>query len=117
MPDLQPFTRVLGVPWFYPAPKPLPVLKQAAGSEKKTTRNSKALDWTAEQDRRIRQEYPTHNTEALAKELGRTSKQVRARATYLVVSKDRKFINTERKKTSAAYQARRKNNVAMVDGV
>lgn len=105
----QTFVKVLGVPWLYPQPEPLPALKEAAGSEK-TARNSRALNWTAEQDWRIRKEYPTANTEALAKALGRNAKQVRARATFLGVSKDRGYLNAEKRKNAATYQAARKAN-------
>lgn len=113
MPDLQPFTRVLGVPWFYPQKEPLPKLVPVR--RQGDTRNSKALVWTAEQDKRIRQEYPTHNTNALAKELGRTARQVRARAASLGITKNRVFNNAQKRHNARGFTIR-KNNVAMVDG-
>ncbi len=98
--ELQPFVRVLGVPWFYTERKLKPVLKI---EPVKPTRNSKALDWTAEQDERIRQEYPATDTNALALSLGMTAKQVRSRARQLGVSKDRDFFRKQQRRNSLKY--------------
>lgn len=87
--NLQPFSMVLGVPWFYPKPQPKPVLQIQV--VRKSTRNSRALKWTEEQDKKIVAEYPTANTRMLAQELGRTPKQLRARALFLKVHKTDSF--------------------------
>lgn len=81
--QLQPFTRVLGVPWFYPQPDS-PVRIVPAGKK------SKRVDsWTAEEERKLKRLYPTTMTNDLVEMFGfrRSKKSIVERARLLGLKK------------------------------
>lgn len=73
---IQPFVKVLGVPWFYEK-SPVPAMSPLA------------KPWTKEEDEMIRRHYPTMHTVELAEKMGtdRAPRSVIGRAATLGVKK------------------------------
>ena len=83
---LQPFVKVLGVPWFYPQPKQPEAAAKIAPVGKKYLRSD---SWTAEGERKLKRFYPTTMTDDLVEMFGfrRSRKSIIERARVLGLKK------------------------------
>lgn len=81
--EIQPFVKVLGVPWFYPQPDS-PVRIVPAGKKYKRVNS-----WTEEEERKLKRLYPTTMTNDLVEMFGfrRSRKSIVERARLLGLKK------------------------------